>query len=351
MESIPSPDRHETRANPERMIQPEGSTVMPRKPDRTWTEADDTGMVPARAAGSTRVSCFNREAAGFVAMVLISLAWLADERTLVDSGQVHRFPGEPGRRTVSMVLSDDGVRLATADSDGSVAVRNTRIGWRFERFLSSILITMSNRSHFARAVDSWPALAGGRRHGPRPGRGRRAPDASHPLDRVRLVAFSPDRRTLVALTDRDGRIVLWDLRGSRVARILRGPDPVACLSFTPDGRSLISGGIDRDATILIWDLETGRSRRLRGENLGPIVAIALSKDGRLLASASGHDHGIRLWDLARGTFERSIEGHAYGTTGLDFSPDGTSLATAGNDGVVRIWDVSTGRPQAVLDGA
>jgi WD40 repeat protein len=47
---------------------------------------------------------------------------------------------------------------------------------------------------------------------------------------------------------------------------------------------------------------------------------------------------------------RQIEGHAGGTTSVTFSPDGATLATAGNDGMVRLWRVLTGERLASLDG-
>ena len=120
----------------------------------------------------------------------------------------------------------------------------------------------------------------------------------------------------------------------------------------PDGRSLASGALDRLSTIILWDLETGRpGRRLRTEETGgPVVALALSRDGTLLASASGYERSVRVWDPAAGRLIGSIAGHARGTIAIAFAPDGTTLATAGNDGAVRLWEVSTGRQQAALDG-
>ena len=47
---------------------------------------------------------------------------------------------------------------------------------------------------------------------------------------------------------------------------------------------------------------------------------------------------------------RQVAGHTYGTTAVGFSPDGSTLATAGNDGMVRLWWVATGSQRIRLDG-
>ena len=106
--------------------------------------------------------------------------------------------------------------------------------------------------------------------------------------------------------------------------VLRTPGRVASLAFSSDGRSLASGGFPPDSPIILWDLDTGRRRlRLEGKG-GPVMALAPSGDGGLLASAGGHNRGIRLWDLESGKLRRSLEGQSGAGRGPSPSaPDGT----------------------------
>jgi WD40 repeat protein len=65
--------------------------------------------------------------------------------------------------------------------------------------------------------------------------------------------------------------------------------------------------------------------------------------------ASGDEEGsIRLWDVATGLCRRVFEGHQNGVTSLAISPCGRRMASASWDNTIRIWDLESGREQAVL---
>lgn len=125
---------------------------------------------------------------------------------------------------------------------------------------------------------------------------------------------------------------------------------VKSLVFTADGKTIISGGLDN--TICTWDAATGKQPRCMTVKYAgdKVLAMALSPDGRTLAS--GHDGRIIFWDWATGKEVRRFEGvkrEAFHT--VAFSPDGKTLASGGyirlgGDNLVgsfSLWDLESGK--------
>jgi WD40 repeat protein len=117
---------------------------------------------------------------------------------------------------------------------------------------------------------------------------------------------------------------------------------VYSVAVSPNGRILASGSGDR--TIILWDLETGQPLRppLDGHR-GAVYGLAFSPDGKNLASGS-QDHTIILWDVATGRQLGKLTGHRDQVFCIAFSPDGKTLASASTDNTIILWDVATQQP-------
>ncbi|HYH65591.1 MAG TPA: sigma-70 family RNA polymerase sigma factor, partial [Urbifossiella sp.] len=151
----------------------------------------------------------------------------------------------------------------------------------------------------------------------------------------RQVGFGPDGRT-VAHGRNDG-VLLWDVGTRRLAHRLAAAGPV--FAFAPDGRSVFTVG----PLLGRWDTQTGRSLDpdVRGDgHVGPVLAVAFAADGKAVATA-GDDGTVRVWDRAAGT-HKSLPGRAARDV-LAFAPGGRLLVAGTDAGVLKLLDVGTGK--------
>jgi WD40 repeat protein len=131
------------------------------------------------------------------------------------------------------------------------------------------------------------------------------------------------------------------------------------LTFTPDGKYLVSAGNDK--VVRVWDASTAKTiRTLRGQislgQDGEIYALALSPDGKWLATGglftgtSEEKMAIRLYDFDSGELITLLTGHKNTIQSLAFSPNSEFMISGSSDQTAILWDIETKEKQYILNG-
>ncbi len=153
---------------------------------------------------------------------------------------------------------------------------------------------------------------------------------------------------VVAAADRSGRLRSWDVEtGEPSGPVIEQPGGVRAAVYADEGRMLVTWG--RRADIWIRNPDEGSViRQIQAD--GDVLWVALSSDVRRLA-AGGEDGIIWIWDVSTGELVHTLTSDWGIVRSIAFSPDGSTLAVGhGSSRVIVLWDLASGTSRAVLRG-
>ncbi len=160
---------------------------------------------------------------------------------------------------------------------------------------------------------------------------------------VRSVAVSADGKSAISGSF-DTSAIRWSFERNAAEQVLRFHESaVNAVAVLEDDRQVTGG---EDGKVAIWKSGIPAPERTFEGHTAPVVSLAVSPDGNVIASASW-DRSIRLWPLNAGE-SRVLNGHEQNVNGVAFTPDGKALVSAAYDATVRIWPLEgSGAPKIV----
>lgn len=171
------------------------------------------------------------------------------------------------------------------------------------------------------------------------------------LDAVQSMAWMPDGKRLVTGSFR--RVVIWNAEELQQEREITAglTDRITALQVLPGGGQVLlaDGSVAERGVVRVMDAANGQIVRSWKAHGDTIFSMALTADGKTLATAGG-DKLVRFWETDSGREIMKLEAHATQVLSLAFNPDQTQLITAGADRQLKVWDVKTRENTVALTG-
>ncbi|AFY44576.1 serine/threonine-protein kinase [Nostoc sp. PCC 7107] len=130
-------------------------------------------------------------------------------------------------------------------------------------------------------------------------------------------------------------------------------NPFIPIAISPDGKTLASGSGDKNSNIKLWDIDKGKEIFTHPGHSEAVRSLAFSSDGKILASGSEEKNSnIKLWDISTGKEILTLPGHSEAVRSVAFSPDGKILASGSEEknSNIKLWDIDKGKEILTLPG-
>ena len=162
---------------------------------------------------------------------------------------------------------------------------------------------------------------------------------------IGALSFSPDGKFLVSGSE-DKTLRLWELSTQTQSLIGTHSWGVNSVAFSPDGKQIAS--ICAGSTVQIWGPFYRATIDVQEDN-HEICRILFSPGGDQIACISFSDDKIRLYDTATETLQFTLVGHSDEVLEFQYSHDGNQLASRSSDYNIRLWDPRTGSERTLLN--
>jgi WD40 repeat protein len=267
----------------------------------------------------------------------IAAAKAAQDKAATDLAALRQSIAKTVVKPLAVAFSPDGVKAAALFEDGVLRAWGVATGLVVEESATKTeTTTLTAQADGSFTVVRSLALA---TPGiPRWNLARTWNDKQIFADRVNALRFSPDGRTLVTgggELSRSGDIAFFDVAGGKLIRQWpeKHDDTVLCLDFSPDGRLLASGAADKIARVT--EVATGKPVSLFEGHTHHVTGVAFRSDGRVLATA-GADGVVSTWDMIIGERKKKIEGWTKEVTSLQFIGATNQILTSAGDNRLRV---------------